>query len=172
MALTLVATPGADDANAYAEVADADDQLSYRVGGEAWSSESADQKIQDLVTGAAIIDALPLSGSPSTDTQSMEFPRDGDEDIPAAVWKANIVLALDIARKRQAGVVDVVNPTVSNVQRARSGDDEVQFFAPSSEVLDPKGLASLTLEVQRLLALFVIVEAATGWGSAVVTRTS
>src|SRR4051812_24110772 len=103
MALTLVATPGAPDANAYATVAEATDELSYRVGGEAWADETADQQIQALVTAASMIDALPLLGAPSDSGQAMQFPRDGSDEIPLEVWKANIVLALDLARKRQAG---------------------------------------------------------------------
>jgi hypothetical protein len=90
-----------------------------RVGGEAWADETPDQKIQALVTAASMIDALPLIGEPSSDTQSMQFPRDGDDEIPLAVWKANIVLALDVARKRQAGTVDVVNPAISTTKRAK-----------------------------------------------------
>lgn len=172
MALVLVATSGADDANAYADETEATDELAYDPGGGAWLTETADQQIQDLVTGARIIDSLPLLGERSTDTQTMEFPRDGDTEIPVGVWKANILLALDIAKKRQAGATDVVNPVVSNVQRARSGDDEVQFFAPSSDLTDPDSLASLPLEVQRLLAPFILVESAIGWGSAAVVRTS
>jgi hypothetical protein len=172
MALTLVATPGAADANAYATVAEADDELSYRVGGEAWDTETPDQKIQDLVTAASVIDALILTGEASTDTQSMAFPRNGDDEVPLEVWKANIVLALEIAKKRQAGVVDVVNPALSNVQRARSGDDEVQFFQQSTDLIDPYSLSSLPLEVQRLLTPFVVIFSTIGWGSAEVTRTS
>jgi hypothetical protein len=102
-----------------------------------------------------MIDALPLIGEPSSDTQAMEFPRDGDAAVPSAVWKANIVLALDVARKRQAGTVDVVNPAISTTKRAKSGDDEVEFFQQSPELTDPYGLAALPLEVQRLLTLFV-----------------
>jgi hypothetical protein len=103
VALTLDATPGGAAANAYAEVAEADEELSYRVGAEAWATETADQKIQDLVTAASIIDSLPLMGEPSTDDQAMQFPRDGNTFIPTFVWKANILLALDVAKKRQAG---------------------------------------------------------------------
>lgn len=172
MPLTLVATPGAANANAYADVAEADDFLSYRVGGEAWADETADQKIQALVTGASMIDALPLIGEPSSDTQALQFPRDGDDEIPTEVWKANIVLALDMARKRQAGIIDVVNPVLTTTKRAKSGDDEVEFFQQSSELTDPYGLSSLPLEVQRLLTLWVLLPAAFGWGSAEVTRTS
>jgi hypothetical protein len=172
LALTLVATPGADDANAYATVAEADDELSYRVGGEAWDTETADQKIQDLVTAASIIDGLLLNGEPSTDSQSMQFPRDGDTDIPLEVWKANILLALDVAKKRQAGATDVVNPTVSTTKRARSGDDEVEFFEPVADLRDPYSLAALPLEVQRLLTLWVILPVSLGWGSATVVRNS
>jgi hypothetical protein len=172
LALTLVATPGGANSNAYATVAEATTELSYRVGGEAWVDETSDQQIQDLVTAASVIDALILSGEPSTTTQAMAFPRDGETDIPLEVWKANIVLALDIAKKRQAGVVDVVNPALSNVQRAKSGDDEVQFFAQSSDLNDPYSLYNLPLEVQRLLTLFVVIPASLGWGSATVVRTS
>jgi hypothetical protein len=172
LALVLDATPGGANSNAYADVVEADDELSYRVGGEAWADETPDQKIQALVTAASMIDALPLIGSPSDSDQSMQFPRDGDAEIPQEVWKANIVLALDLARKRQAGQVDVTNPVVSNVSRARSGDDEVSFFSPRTEVLDPSSLAALPLEVQRLLYYWILEPALVAWGSAPVVRTS
>jgi hypothetical protein len=61
---------------------------------------------------------------------------------------------------------------VSNVQRARSGDDEVQFFAPSTDLTDPDSMAALPLEVQRLLTLWVILPVSLGWGSATVVRNS
>jgi hypothetical protein len=172
MPLTLDATPGGANANAYATVGEADTELSYRVGGEAWTTETADQKIQDLVTAASMIDALILVGEPSSDTQAMAFPRDGDTEIPAEVWKANIVLALDVARKRQAGTIDVVNPALTTTKRAKSGDDEVEFFQQSGDLADPYSLTALPLEVQRLLTLWVLLPASLGWGSAVVTRTS
>lgn len=171
MPLVLVDTIGGPDSNAYSDAAEADESLSYRVGAEIWTNETTDQKIQDLVTGASIIDALPLRGEPSSVTQAMQFPRDGDDGIPLAVWKANILLALDAARKRQAGAVDVVNPTISNVKAAQSGDDKVEFFAPSADLADPDSLSQLPLEVQRLLMPFVVVETA-GWGSATVVRAS
>lgn len=172
MALVLDNTVGGPVANAYADEAEATEELSYRVGAELWDNEDADQKIQDLVTGASIIDALPLIGAPSSDTQSMQFPRDGDVDIPGAVWKANIVLALDIARKRQAGIADVVNPTISNTKSAQSGDDKVEFFQASSDLADPDSISQLPLEVQRLLSSFILVLSTQGWGSATVSRTS
>lgn len=181
MALVLDATVGGPASNAYATVAAADLYASYDLRSAMWAAEGADEKIQDLVTAANALDSLSLRGVRATTTQALEFPRTGTDNlgnafatnvIPLAWRKANIELALFYAAQRAAGVTDVLNPVVSNVSSAASGDDQVDFFKPSDDLSDPESVSQLPLTVQRLVAAFVFSFIAVGWGSASVVRTS
>jgi hypothetical protein len=186
LALQLVATVGAANANAYATVIEASAALAYRVGGSVWEDEDDDAKIQDLVTARVDLDTLPLYGTRESDSQSLEFPREGTDangddlpsgEIPAAWKQANIELAFFYAQRRlalpaaQQTSVEVLNNAPNNRKRVKSGEDEVEFFAPSDEEAYTL-LSHFPAIVQRLVARFVFADVPALWGSATVTRTS
>ena len=181
MPLELDATVGGISSNAYADVAEADEELAYRVGASAWVNEGDDEKIQDLVTAARELDTLPLRGERASPLQALEFPRtgldaNGDElpadEIPYLWWVANIELANWFAANRASGG-DLLSPIPNQTKKAKSGDDEVEFFAPNAEERDAHSLSRFPAVVQRLISSFVMIEEpATGWGSAIVVRGS
>jgi hypothetical protein len=119
LALTLVATPGA----ATRTRTPSGGSGRRAVVSRGWRSVGhRDTRSEDSGSGdrCVVIDSLPLlNGEPSTDAVDAVPARRRYTFVPLEVWKANILLALDIAKKRQAGATDVVNPTVSNHQRAR-----------------------------------------------------
>lgn len=180
MPLELIATVGADDANAYATVEEADAHASYRVGGAAWVALTSDQKIQALVTAALDIDTLEdapgFLGDRADDIQALAWPRTGtdypDDELPASLVRANIELAISYAPAFAAGAtIDVLNQNHAdgNVKRKAIDVLETEWFAPRTT--EATALDRFPDVVQRLLAGLVVI-LTPSWGSAVVQRGS
>lgn len=105
MAVTLVATPGAADANAYADLATATALLDGRTDADAWSKPNItdDNRKRALIQATTHIDTHPLRGVPDgANLGSLHFPTDttvdssDDLEIPAKVEEAAVELALAI----------------------------------------------------------------------------
>lgn len=116
MAITVTTTVGADNANAYASVAEGDAhfEADSSDGATAWLASSDDEKGKALILATQRIDQEEYRGSPvnplvgtSEDTvQALKFPRNGavsDEGwaflstvIPEPLKKATIELAGEI----------------------------------------------------------------------------
>lgn len=180
MALVLNADIGDPAANAYADEAEATEELAYRAGASSWEDVDSDQKIQFLVTAARELDTLPLRGTRATDTQALEFPREGTDDngfamaageIPYFWWLANIEYAFWFST-HQTVSADLLNPATNNTKKAKSGDDEVEFFAPGADATDALSLSRFPAAVQRLVSRYVLEPAEAAWGSASVVRSS
>ena len=80
MAITIVATIGAANANSYLTVATADSIIEGLIEDDdvtAWASATTDQKNRALYTSAVRIDRERFLGARATDTQSMQWPRTG-----------------------------------------------------------------------------------------------
>jgi hypothetical protein len=175
MALELVATAGADDANAYATVEEADAYAAYRFGGTAFTDLDADEKIQALVTAARDIDTLESDPGLIDDRyftdQALAFPR-GSADLPAGIITANIELAISYAAAVASGSADVLNADVGNANQKKVvvGPIEVEYFSAASS--DASTLTRFPAFVQRLLVPFVVQPSTVTWGSAEVTRGS
>ena len=121
MAITIVATIGAANANSYLTVATADGIIEGLIEDDdvtAWASATTDQKNRALYTSAVRIDRERFLGARATDTQSMQWPRTGvkkpdthintysvgfpfristdyftDTEIPDQITKAQAILA-------------------------------------------------------------------------------
>ena len=180
MALVLVATPGAVDANAYADVAAATAYAEYRVGAAAFAGLTADQKIQLLVTAARDIDTLEhdpgFLGERANETQALAWPRSGtdfdDDELPPDLVRANIELALSYMPALASGFTgDVLNQNRADGQIKRKKVDvlETEWFA--ARTVDATALERLPDAVQRLL-IGLLVTLVEGWGSASVERGS
>jgi hypothetical protein len=184
MPLTLVATPGAANANAYADVATASAVAAYRVGGDAvaWLALTADQKIQTLVTASRDEDTLPFKGARATSTQALEWPRTGTAydatTIPPPLVSSTIELAFSYAPAFAAGAtIDPLNLDTSDarIKRDKVGPLETEYFTPAGVPeqfgIEVTGLERFPAMVQRLLAPLVWL-ASPVWGSGAVVRTS
>lgn len=178
MPLTLDATPGVAQSNAYADVTQADAWALLRVGGSAWAALTADQKVQALVTATQDLDALESAigfcGDRASDTQALAWPRTGtdfsDAVIPAPLERATIELAMSY-EPAFTTTSDVLNPSTNgNIKREKVGPIETEFFGPgeSSTVL-----SAYPLIVQRYLAALLCAPANEArWGTGVAIRTS
>lgn len=175
----LVADPGAEDANTYADLEDALSYLEFRVGAGAWSNDEIDDdvKAQALVTATRELDTLDWRGERATATQALQWPRVGvsnvdDDEVPAAIRYATIELAFVYATQQTAdATLDPVNPVASNLKRVQVGPIEREFFAPAttSAAIDVERLPGV---VQRLVAPFLRTVIAERWGTGVVIRGS
>lgn len=122
MAVTIVATPGAADANSYLTLATAQaiiDGFVQDADGIAWASATTDQKNRALFSATQRLDRERFLGARVTDTQSLQWPRTGvrkpdtyintyavgfpfrittdyftDTEIPQQVQYAQVVLAM------------------------------------------------------------------------------
>ena len=176
MPLTLVATPGAANANAYATQAAAITHAQYRVGGAAFIALTSDQQIQALVTAASDIDAIGdgvagFIGDRATATQSMEWPRDAGT-LPANLVEANIELAMSYAPAFVTGYTgDVLNPSRSDgtIKRKKVDVLETEWF--EARTTEATALERFPDVVQRLLSSLIRIVATWG-GSAIVARGS
>lgn len=95
---TLNATPGAQEANSYATVQEANDYLNS----DAWNALSADEKAAALISAARKLDTLKFGGTRASRDQGMLWPRDYVydyegyvlTDVPRQLKWANIEQAL------------------------------------------------------------------------------
>jgi hypothetical protein len=80
--VALIDTPGAADANAYADVAYADAYFANRLYAAVWTAASADDKARALIMATRHLDEqvewdVTVCGEHTTTTQALEFPRNG-----------------------------------------------------------------------------------------------
>lgn len=113
MPSTIVATPGASNANSYATVAEADTYFDDRLKATAWTGADADDKARALIEATRRIDQEEFEGTPvdplndadvTGDTQALKWPRQAADDdagwtydddvIPTIVKRATFELAL------------------------------------------------------------------------------
>lgn len=172
MAIALIVTAGAADANAYVDLVTVQTVAAYRgAPGVAFLGLAEDQQIQAIATTALSLDALCFAGSLSSDTQAMAFPRDGNTTIPSAIVRANTEEAISKAASFLDGVSsNVLAPDTQAIKRVKAGPVEVEF--QPAAVLTAESLSTFALITQRLLAPLLCRPAAAGWGVGVVTRGS
>ena len=122
MAVVIVATPGAADANSYLTLAAAQlilDGFVQDADVAAWASATTDQKNRALFTATQRLDRERYLGARATDTQALQWPRTGvrkpdtyintyavgfpfrittdyftDTEIPTQIQYAQVVLAV------------------------------------------------------------------------------
>jgi hypothetical protein len=128
MAITIVATPGAADANSYLTLAAAQAIIDGWVEDDdvtAWASATTDQKNRALFTATQRLDRERFLGARATDTQALQWPRTGvrkpdtyvntyavgfpfrittdyytDTEIPDRIQYAQVVLAVYLNNNR------------------------------------------------------------------------
>lgn len=76
MAVTLIATAGAVNANAYADETEADTYFDTRPHSTVWTSQlSVDEKKRHLIAFTRRLELLAYLGMPTTTTQALRWPR-------------------------------------------------------------------------------------------------
>lgn len=134
---TLDATVGGPNANAYAEVADADTYFDERLQAANWTGESdEDVKERALIMATRRVDAFDFEGVKVSTAQALKWPRidaydEDDEEyptdaIPTVVLYATYELALAYLND-VAGSTDPLAPTgLEQFDRAKVGPLEVE----------------------------------------------
>lgn len=155
MALTVIVTPGASDANSYCSRAEADTYHEAHLYGSAWSSATDPNKDKALVWATRLLDEqIDWSGYAHSNEQALRWPRDGvlDRDgrlylaettIPTFLKNATAELARhllvgDRTQERSFGIQEVTADTVSVTFDKH---DEKPFLPPSvASLIGPYGM--------------------------------
>jgi hypothetical protein len=178
---TLVATAGAENANAYATQADADAWLEFRIGAGAWDGYSDELKAQALASATRDLDTLDFWGRRATESQALEWPRDvsgtpiadlyDTDDLPADLVAATIELAFLYAQAVTANAtLDPLNPSTNgNLKRKKIGPIEKEWFGPTVVAIDVARFSAL---IQALLAGLLRVAVANRYGTGTAYRSS
>jgi hypothetical protein len=160
---TIIATPGASDANSYVTVSEADDYLSSRLNASAWTDASAPQRIAALIEAQRTLTPLGYIGRRATETQALAWPRErapNPDDpfgrdystaiVPQRVKDAACELALEFLN---AGTADLAAISSSqNVIREKVDVLEVQYSEPQDRIT---GLAQFPRIIALLTPLWV-----------------
>jgi hypothetical protein len=150
MALTLIATPGASNANSFATVAEADSYHEAHLYGSAWTSASTTTKEQALVMATRWLDAqVRWLGYASYSTQALGWPR-FEVVNPVTGWLLDGTtipqrikdVTAELARRLIVGDLTADNAAeVAGLKRLKAGPVELEF----SEYVHSKPLPDAVL---------------------------
>lgn len=181
MALELISTPGATDANAFVDVDTAGALVLYEPESvsDAWGDLDEDEQIRALVSASSDIDALPwdtLRGDfPTNDDQALNWPRGSSSVLPRNLVLATAVLAFErmVAFSDTATSDDIASldtASTANIQEDTVGPITTKFFAPSN---DQTALGAFSPRVRGLLTgLAKPIASSILWGTGRVVRAS
>ena len=87
--------PLTPNVNSYVSASEADTYFQDRMGAEEWEALSTADKEKTLVSATDMLDSLcTWNGEKTTPTQPLEFPRDGDIEVPVDIKTSQINIAL------------------------------------------------------------------------------
>ncbi len=126
--------------NSYVNVSEAEAYFADRLDVAAWTSASADQKAQSLVTATMLLDGLPWGGCVVSDSQALAWPRQGSYfdprkgyvvDMPETVPQTIITATFEVAYHllNNDGLLDDTG-SVKNLQVGSIQLEDIQ--SPSS----------------------------------------
>lgn len=142
MAITIVSTAGAANANSYVEVVDVDAYAEGTAWAAAWAGKQDDDKKNLVVRAARALDSLPFLGTPATTVQALQFPRLDIYHPMGAAWPSDAIPEpIKTAQKHTAAWLatfastkpDPFGPAkLANVKRKKLIDvvGETEYFAP------------------------------------------
>lgn len=92
MALVVVATPGAADANSYITSVEADSYHEARLHSDSWTGASATNKDAAIVWATRLLDIhMDWEGTKSDILQALRFPRLGTRDRDGELYDSTII---------------------------------------------------------------------------------
>jgi hypothetical protein len=150
MALTLIATSGASNANSFATVAEADSYHEAHLYGSAWTSAATAKKEQSLVMATRWLDAqVRWLGYASYSTQVLGWPRYGVSNPVTGVLLDSTTIpqrirdvTAELARRLIVGDLTADNDAeVAGLKRLKAGPVELEF----SEYVKSKPLPDAVL---------------------------
>jgi len=104
--------------NSYVDVAEADTYFSTRYGSGSWDLLDPASKESALISATSLVDKYCVwSGAKTDPAQPLEFPRNGDTEVPQAIKDAQCELTLSVIA---AGTV--VAETEAPLKSLKAGD--------------------------------------------------
>ena len=157
MAITVIATPGASDANAYCDVDYADAYHQGNPYASTWTDAETDAKGWALIEATRIIDAhVTWLGTVSTTTQRLLWPRTGvfdkrgiaieDDVIPEAVKDATSECARQLLAQNRTEDNDLARQGITSL---KAGPVAFTFNGSASSQVIPDAAKAL---IAHLLA--------------------
>lgn len=137
---TVIATVGAADANSYETVVAADSYFGDSYGRSRWALASQSDREALMITASRSLDQyMSWSGRRSTDTQSMEFPREGAYDRSGNLYPNNVIptpvryatFELAYYMLENGGALSFADQTVD---RVKVSSIEIEFSPRSTDV--------------------------------------
>lgn len=90
--MVLVSTPGATNANTYADAAYASAYFASRIGSEVWDDADVDVQVAALAQSASLLDSMfEWIGSRAEDGQGMRWPRSWAEDLDGYEYSDDVI---------------------------------------------------------------------------------
>ena len=91
MAVVIVATAKAADANSYISLADADTYFEGRVDTDAWDAAETDEQNRTLVTATNRLEQQDFHGTPTDSDQRLKWPRSGLTDMDSRSYGQDVI---------------------------------------------------------------------------------
>lgn len=131
-------TIGGINYTAYASLAEADAYLAADpTRAAAWAALTVDQKGVNLVAATRRLDLLEWSGTPLSDTQTTDWPRENATCSGKPVTSTDVPIEIENGTILQAGSIALApdqsnaGTSGSNIRRVAAGSAEVEFFRPT-----------------------------------------
>jgi hypothetical protein len=154
MALTVIETPGAANANSYVTLVEANDYMLTRLHSETWDTFDDEQKKAAIISATSWLDALVRwTGAPTTTTQILGWPRTNmftrnEQPIPP------MVLPFDLKKATSEFAFSVINEEFtaagagggtagSNVSEIEAGPVRLKF----ADKPKPSGISGLDADI-------------------------
>lgn len=185
MPITVIATPGASNANSYITVAEGTAYADLRLGTTNWGTASADDRGRAVIAATLALDALEWIGSKASSTQALLWPREdakcGEKDydsstIPPELKQATFDLADTLLAKPtaltggNAGLTELI-PGIPNadLQSAQIDVLNVTFKATGSGAPAQRNALTVLPHLRGLLGCLCLSKPA-GTGAIRVSR--
>jgi hypothetical protein len=146
---TVIATPGAPDANSYLTVADAGTYFAARRGGGAWGDDAEEQAVA-LISATRLVDEQDFPGTPTDADQALRWPRRGvrfdgrtlaSDEIPGIIERATAETALWLMQDEPSLLEEL-----AGISEARLGPLQIKVAGGK-----PRSLPDAVLRILRPL---------------------
>jgi len=108
----------------YGSITEGDAYFNKKLYRELWFESDPDLKVRALHDATERIDCLNFIGSKTSSDQELQFPRDGQTEVPEAIKKATFEIAFQLLDGRDPEIeYDLLRRTSSNVGPSRTSND-------------------------------------------------
>ena len=124
----------------YGSVSEADSYFDNRLNSRAWDDAVYKDKQRSLIMATKAIDKLNFAGDMADSTQTLQFPRNDDTEVPEeiefACYEIAIKLLEGVDTEQEAQTIGVMSESYSSVRTTYDGDyvnDHIRAGIPSIE---------------------------------------